>query len=82
MAKKNNIKIRGYISCAMGCPFEGPVDFTKVYDIAKSLKEMGCYQVALGDTTGMADPRHVMELFRVFTRIDDLAVHFNHKKSI
>ena len=43
MAKKDNVRVRGYVSCAMACPYEGTVDLAKVYDIVNSLKEMGCY---------------------------------------
>lgn len=58
-------KVRGYISVVLGCPYEGEVDPQVVADIAKRLMDMGCYEVSLGDTTGMGTAgktRRLMEL--------------------
>ncbi|XP_068183895.1 3-hydroxy-3-methylglutaryl-CoA lyase, cytoplasmic [Antennarius striatus] len=55
-AKKKQIAVRGYISCALGCPHEGHTDPTKVAELAKRLYEMGCYEISLGDTIGVGTP--------------------------
>lgn len=54
---KNNIKVRGYISCVVACPYEGEVKPEKVAEVAGALFDMGCYEVSLGDTIGAATPR-------------------------
>src|SRR6202021_1377707 len=52
-AKADGIKVRGYISCVLGCPFEGEVRPQAVVDVARTLWELGCYEVSLGDTIGV-----------------------------
>lgn len=56
LANKNDIKIRGYISCVMGCPYEGDTDPLKVNEITEKLLKLGCYEVSLGDTIGKGSP--------------------------
>ena len=51
-----DIRVRGYISCIAGCPYEGAVDPARVADIARTLADMGCYEVSLGDTIGVGTP--------------------------
>src|SRR5213076_2362972 len=55
-ARKHGIKVRGYVSCVLGCPYEGDIAPQRVADVAKSLYEMGCYEVSLGDTIGTGTP--------------------------
>ncbi len=55
-AYKANIRVRGYISCVAGCPYQGDVDNHRIKDIANALLSMGCYEVSLGDTIGVATP--------------------------
>lgn len=55
-ASKANISVRGYISCIAGCPYQGDVDNQRIKDIANALLSMGCYEVSLGDTIGVATP--------------------------
>ncbi len=55
-AKKHGIKVRGYVSCVLGCPYEGDIAPTRVADVAAALAEMGCYEVSLGDTIGTGTP--------------------------
>src|SRR3954465_9465715 len=55
-AKAANIKVRGYISCVLGCPYEGDMAPKRVADVAAALAEMGCYEVSLGDTIGTGTP--------------------------
>lgn len=56
IAEENNIKVRGYISCVMGCPYEGDIDPIKVNEIAEKLLKLGCYEISLGDTIGKGSP--------------------------
>jgi hydroxymethylglutaryl-CoA lyase len=55
-ALQNRLRVRGYISMIIDCPFEGKVDPTKVREVSERLVEMGCYQISLGDTTGSGTP--------------------------
>jgi hydroxymethylglutaryl-CoA lyase len=55
-AKKYEIKVRGYVSCVLGCPYEGEIKPKRVADVAAALYEMGCYEVSLGDTIGTGTP--------------------------
>ena len=55
-AKKSSIKVRGYISCVVACPYEGEIAPQKVSEVAGALYDMGCYEVSLGDTIGAATP--------------------------
>ena len=51
-AKEHNIKVRGYVSMVMGCPFDGEVQPQQVRAVVEQLLEIGCYEVSLGDTVG------------------------------
>ena len=55
-AREHGIKVRGYVSCVLGCPYEGDVAPKRVADVAQALYEMGCYEVSLGDTIGTGTP--------------------------
>jgi len=55
-AKKHGIKVRGYVSCVLGCPYEGEIAPARVANVAAALAEMGCYEVSLGDTIGTGTP--------------------------
>ena len=56
IAKRENIRVRGYVSCVMGCPYEGEIDPILVSQVASKLYEMGCYEISLGDTIGIGTP--------------------------
>lgn len=74
------IPVRGYVSCAVGCPYDGPTPPERVADVAESLMEMGCYEVSLGDTTGRGTPGTVGAMLEaVLNRIpaDRIAGHFH-----
>lgn len=58
-AKANQIKVRGYVSCMVDCPYEGAIDPKHVARVSKRLLEMGCYEVSLGETIGTATPDRV-----------------------
>jgi hydroxymethylglutaryl-CoA lyase len=80
LAKKNKITVRGYISCTLGCPYEGEIPFTKTAEIAKELFEMGCYQISLGDTIGVGTPFRAKKLIDAVVKqipITHIAAHFH-----
>ncbi len=79
-AKKANIKVRGYVSCVLGCPYEGDIDAEQVAFVAEKLFAMGCYEISLGDTVGVGNPDSVTKMIQaVSARVptDKLAVHFH-----
>lgn len=79
-AIKAGLKVRGYISVVLGCPYEGEVDPTVVCDIAKKLFDMGCYEVSMGDTVGVGTPQRTKELFELAARsipVEKLGGHFH-----
>ena len=79
-ASAEGLKIRGYISCVMGCPYEGQVDPETVARVSGQLIDLGCYQVSLGDTIGTGTPLQTRKLIgRLLNQIpaDQLAVHFH-----
>src|SRR5207244_5313215 len=55
-AKKHGIRVRGYVSCVLGCPYEGDIAPKRVADVAAALAEMGCYEISLGDPIGVGTP--------------------------
>ncbi len=79
-AKSIELPVRGYISCVVGCPYEGEVDPNKVAEVAVRLHDMGCYEVSLGDTTGVGTPgsiTRVIEAVAEKVSIHRLAVHLH-----
>ena len=79
-AKEKNIKVRGYISCVLGCPYEGEINPEKVLVVAKELYNMGCYEVSLGDTIGVGTPlksSHLIETIAKEIPIKSIAMHFH-----
>jgi len=79
-AKTPNIRVRGYVSCVLGCPYEGEIDPQKVLAVSQSLLDMGCYEISLGDTIGVGTASKVTELLtHLLKHIDKskLAVHFH-----
>ena len=55
-AQKNSVRVRGYISCVLGCPYQGEVPLENVINLAEKMSEMGCYEISLGDTIGIGTP--------------------------
>jgi hydroxymethylglutaryl-CoA lyase len=79
-ATVDGIKVRGYISCVLGCPFDGEVAPQAVVDAATTLWDLGCYEVSLGDTIGVGTPRKVKALLRACAEavpMKSLAMHFH-----
>ncbi len=64
MAKQNKRKVRGYLSVAFGCPYEGPVSEKKVIELVQAYLKMGVYEVSIGDTIGVATPKQVRSLLK------------------
>jgi hydroxymethylglutaryl-CoA lyase len=79
-ARSDGIKVRGYVSCVLGCPFDGEVKPQAVADVVKSLWELGCYEVSLGDTIGVGTPLKAKQLLRAVAGsvpMESLAMHFH-----
>ncbi len=80
LAREHGIAVRGYVSCVLGCPYEGPVPVATVADLAARLVEQGCYEVSLGDTIGVGTPGRAGRLVEAVAGsvpVDRLAVHFH-----
>jgi isopropylmalate/homocitrate/citramalate synthase len=79
-ARNSNVKVRGYISCVLGCPYEGDVDPARVAEVASALHEMGCYEVSLGDTIGVGTPSKAKAMIEACARrvpLERLAGHYH-----
>lgn len=79
-ARQHGVRVRGYVSCVLGCPYEGEVAVEQVAAVAGELQAMGCYEVSLGDTIGVGTAGAVRRLFEVVARQvprDRLAGHFH-----
>ena len=74
------IPVRGYVSCVVGCPYEGAIAPAQAAGVAKTLFDMGCYEVSLGDTIGVGNPASIQRLLEACTReipIAKLAGHYH-----
>ncbi|MBV9361231.1 MAG: hydroxymethylglutaryl-CoA lyase [Betaproteobacteria bacterium] len=79
-AKVAKIKVRGYVSCVLGCPYEGEIAPKRVADVAKALYEMGCYEVSLGDTIGTGTPEKTKAMIQACAAqmpMEKLAGHYH-----
>uniref|UniRef100_A0A8D2Q3B8 Hydroxymethylglutaryl-CoA lyase, mitochondrial n=1 Tax=Varanus komodoensis TaxID=61221 RepID=A0A8D2Q3B8_VARKO len=77
-AKEASIPVRGYVSCVLGCPYEGKISPAKVAEVSKKMYAMGCYEISLGDTIGVGTPGHMKEMLSAVMRevpVGALAVH-------
>lgn len=80
LARQHGVKVRGYVSCALGCPYEGEVAPEKVAEVAGALYAMGCYEISLGDTIGVGTPgktRRMLEAVTWQAPLDCLAGHYH-----
>ncbi|MBA2655095.1 MAG: hydroxymethylglutaryl-CoA lyase [Gammaproteobacteria bacterium] len=80
LAKQNSIRVRGYISCVLGCPYEGTILPDKVAQLAAELYAMGCYEISLGDTIGIGTPlqtKILIEQVALRLPLPTIAVHFH-----
>lgn len=80
MARRHSIKVRGYVSCVLGCPYEGAVAVSAVADLAARMVDLGCYEISLGDTIGVGTPQRARDMLAAVARqvpMAQLAVHFH-----
>ncbi len=79
-ARKSGIPVRGYVSCVLGCPYEGEVDPGQVTRVAGELLSMGCREISLGDTIGIGTPAQAQSLVDAVSEVvpvENLAAHFH-----
>jgi len=79
-AKTAGVKVRGYVSCVVACPYDGPVAPQSVADVAARLKDIGCYEISLGDTIGVGTPASVLRMLEAVARklpVEALAGHYH-----
>jgi hydroxymethylglutaryl-CoA lyase len=79
-AREHAIPVRGYISCALGCPYEGEINPAAVAEVAARLLRLGCYEISLGDTLGVGTPHQaqtLVEILSVQVPVQRLAAHFH-----
>jgi hydroxymethylglutaryl-CoA lyase len=79
-ARADGIRVRGYISCVLGCPYEGAVAPEAVAIVARALDEMGCYEVSLGDTIGTGTPAKAQAMIAAVAQhipVERLGAHFH-----
>jgi hydroxymethylglutaryl-CoA lyase len=79
-ARQAGIKVRGYISCVLGCPYEGEIAPAQVAEVARALHDMGCYEISLGDTIGVGTPGKTQAMIEACARevpIARLAGHYH-----
>jgi hydroxymethylglutaryl-CoA lyase len=79
-AAQNNVRVRGYVSCVVGCPYEGDIAPAKVAAVSKALFDMGCYEVSLGDTIGVGTPHKTQAMIEAVAKVvpvGKLAGHYH-----
>ena len=79
-ALRHGMRVRGYISCVAGCPYQGAVEPAAVAEVAAKLDRMGCYEISLGDTIGTGTPRKIQAMLSTVALavpMEKLAVHFH-----
>ncbi len=79
-AKQRGLSVRGYISCVVGCPYQGAVAPAAVAEVAAQLYRMGCYEISLGDTVGVGTPGKIQAMLSSVASVvpvEKLAVHFH-----
>lgn len=77
-ARRDGVRLRGYISCVVDCPYEGPVAPAAVADVAARLAALGCYEVSLGDTIGTGTPARIAKMVESTAArvpVERLAIH-------
>ncbi|MBO2568744.1 hydroxymethylglutaryl-CoA lyase [Shewanella algae] len=79
-AKEQGIRVRGYVSCVLGCPYDGEIAPAEVARVADILHQLGCYEISLGDTIGVGTPlkaRKMLETVADRVPVERLALHFH-----
>ncbi len=77
-ARTHGVRVRGYISCVLGCPYEGEIAPERVRDVAAALKGMGCYEISLGDTIGTGTPGKTRKLIATVSEAVPIAEQAGH----
>ena len=80
MASKMGIRVRGYVSCAVACPYDGPIEPEQVAQVAADMLDMGCYEISVADTIGVGTPRSVVRMLEHVARrvpVEQLAGHYH-----
>jgi hydroxymethylglutaryl-CoA lyase len=80
LAKQHKIPVRGYISCVLGCPYEGDIALNMVTEVAQKLYALGCHEIALGDTIGVGTPNKAQAMIKAVSDvipIQKIAIHFH-----
>jgi hydroxymethylglutaryl-CoA lyase len=84
-AKKDNVRMRGYISTAFGCPYEGTMDVSRLISVAERFLKLGVYEISVGDTIGVAVPgqvRSYLKDFRKSVPLEKTAMHFHDTRGM
>lgn len=84
-ALQAGVRVRGYISCVLGCPYEGEVSPQAVAKVARKLADMGCYEISLGDTIGMGTPLATQKMLQAVAAeipIESMAGHYHDTYSM
>ncbi len=79
-ARAAGVRVRGYVSCVLGCPYQGEVPLAAVVDVAERLSQMGCYEISLGDTIGVGTPRKAVAMLDAVLGalpVKQVALHFH-----
>ena len=79
-AREAGVRVRAYLSTAFGCPYEGPVSVSRVVDVARRLRDLEVFQIAISDTIGVAHPGEVWDIVEALVRhmdVGELALHFH-----
>jgi hydroxymethylglutaryl-CoA lyase len=85
MALKDKVRLRGYVSTAFGCPYEGKMDVKKLINVTQKFFDLGVYEVSVGDTIGVATPNQVRDYIRELKKnfpVDKLAMHFHDTRGM
>lgn len=80
IARQEKIAMRGYVSCVLGCPYQGNISPGQVSQVASDMYDLGCYEISLGDTIGIGTPKKAREMLDAVAArigIDNVAVHFH-----
>lgn len=84
-ARRDGVRIRGYISTAFGCPYEGEIPVKKLIDVTRRLFDLGVYEISVGDTIGVARPSQVKNFLRELKKefpVEKLAMHFHDTRGL
>jgi hydroxymethylglutaryl-CoA lyase len=79
-ARAEGLRVRGYVSCVLGCPYEGAIAPAAVVEVATRLARMGCYEISLGDTVGVGTPAQAQAMIEAVSArlpVEMLAAHFH-----